>query len=236
VRANIRAIVLALIPWALTGVIVASGVLLTIRLHMAPPPPPAASGRASPAGAATESIRFAKCPLDIAPDIASSLGVDRDTGSGVTFRIYEYQTTSPHPHVTVSLSRNIDGEIGKAAVCELQYSNGREAPGPSVDWRIGAVMAVTRQRHGKPVRVTYRLKADRPIVANTAEVYVYDGARVERVLVGFLRPEWSTYVIRTRISPTATNLEIWFRLILGSGTVKPPEGSVYLAISMSSSD
>ena len=165
-----------------------------------------------------------RCPVRVSSAVLSRLTPSRPTQ---TWLVNSYRTTLDPPiAIGVRTTRPHSGDTDE--VCELAIEAAPETPSVRpVDWRIGYPMGSPTGLRGRTVRYTVRIRASTPVALSTGEVYVYDGARTSVAPVTALTREWRTVTVAHTLAPDASRLEVWFRVVLGHGTVRPVGGRIY---------
>jgi hypothetical protein len=165
-----------------------------------------------------------QCPVHVAGAVLSRLTPPRPSRLWV---VTSYRTTlDPPTAIRVRSMRLQDRDVDEA--CELTIDAAPETPSVrSVDWRMGHPMGAPAALRGRTVLYTVRVRASAPMTLSAAEIYVYDGARTSGAPARVLTREWRTITVAHTVSPDASRLEVWFRIVLGQGIVRPLGERVY---------
>lgn len=110
--------------------------------------------------------------------------------------------------------------------CELKIISAPYRPGKGADWRIGHAIKPDGFR-GRNIEFRVAIRSEPDITLDNGQVYVYDGANVSGAAVASLTSQWKVLSVRTQINPAADVFELWFRLLIDSGTVRPSAGTIY---------
>jgi hypothetical protein len=165
-----------------------------------------------------------ECPVNVADTVLSRLTPPRPNRLWVVSS--SRATLDPPTAIRVRSTRLKEGDVDEA--CELTIDAAPETPSVRpVDWRIGHPMGAPSALRGRIVRYTVRIRASAPTTLSTGEIYVYDGVRMSTAPARVLTPEWRTITVAHTVSPDASRLEVWFRIVLGHGTVRPVGARVY---------
>lgn len=165
------------------------------------------------------------CPLRLSPDVAALLADDylEDWWS-----IYRFDGTTQAPSVAVGITEDEVPDSSVEASCVLRIRSAPETPGEGVDWRIGHTIQNVEQLRGKEVVFRVRVKSDREVTFNRGAVYMYDGSGPPPgETLGTVVDDWKTFNIRHKIVDNAPSLEMWVRLLIGTGTVVPGKATLY---------
>ena len=174
-----------------------------------------------------------KCPITVSKPLLSRLTPAQPNPLWI---VASYRTTSDPPiAIGVRTAQSQDG--GQEEACELAIEAAPETPSTrSVDWRIGHPMGSPAALRGRPIRYTVRVRATAPVTMSTGEIYVHDGVRTSVAPLTLVTPEWRAVTLEHAISPEASRLELWFRVVLGQGTVRPLGERIYFTASVDLSD
>ena len=174
----------------------------------------------------TEMSNVADCPLQVSDGLAKALGKRFDPELWTIYR-HDGETRAPVVRVRRNTSDLPDPQT--AAVCELKIVSAPQRPEKALDWRIGNVTENPMALRGKTVtyRITY--KASAPVDLDTGSFYLYDGKNVAGVPFTRAGTEWQTATVTKVIDQDATAFEVWVRLLIDKGTIKPAGVTLYLS-------
>lgn len=139
--------------------------------------------------------------------------------------VYRYDGSVAAPQATVGRTAAVKAPAGEA--CEIKFTGAPEASGAGVDWRVGHIVMDPAKLHGKTITFKMDLLADRPVEADTAVLYLYDGINFVARAVPRIGTQWQTETVNLQIAPNATTAQAWLRLVYDKGTIKPGSGSIY---------
>ena len=88
----------------------------------------------------------------------------------------------------------------------------------NVDWRLGHHVVV-RSLGGRSIRFSVRMKANDVIRFNSASIYVHDGVGMTGVPITVVGTDWQELSAVRVIDRKAFLLEVWIRLVYGSGAI-----------------
>jgi len=167
-----------------------------------------------------------ECPLQVSDGLATALGAGFNRDRWTVYR-YDAETRAPVVRVRRNTSDVPDPQT--AAVCELKIVSAPQRPEKALDWRIGNVTENPMALRGKTVtyRITY--KASAPVDLDTGSFYLYDGKNVAGVPFTRAGTEWQTATVTKVIDQDATTFEVWVRLLIDKGTIKPADVTLYLS-------
>jgi hypothetical protein len=126
----------------------------------------------------------------------------------------------------VEVSTSTTAALSKQFSCQLSILRAPDIAGRGADWRIGHIVKPDGFR-GKTIRYRVTIKTNGEMWLDTGTVYVYDGFKVYGVASQQFTSRWKTFEVTAPVDPKATTVEIWFRLLLGQGTVQPSSGVIY---------
>ena len=161
------------------------------------------------------------CPIYFSGPLAKLIPGDHVASS---WQVYRYDGEKGTANVTVSASPL--STPTRPYSCRLDIDRAPETPGKGSDWRIGHVIKPDGFR-GKAVRYRVAIKSEQAIRLDNGQIYAYDGFKVVGASTPLLTQDWRTYEATIQVHPAATTFEVWFRLLLDQGTVKPGKGTVY---------
>jgi len=161
------------------------------------------------------------CPVYFFGTLSQTIPGDHLTSR---WKIYSYDGEKGTAKVTVSASPL--STPARPSSCRLDIERAPETPGKASDWRVGHVIKPDSFR-GKTVRYRVAIKSEQDILLDSGQIYVYDGVNAIAAPTPRLTQEWRTYEVTFKVDPAATTFELWFRLLLDKGTVKPGKGTVY---------
>jgi hypothetical protein len=169
-----------------------------------------------------------ECPVRVAGTLLSRL--NRPPPGPVWIPMSSRTSLDPPIVIRVRASRS---RGHGAEGCELTIDAAPATPsvGP-VDWRIGHPIGSPMGSTSGTVRYTVRARATAPMTLSTGSVYVYDGIRMSEVPVTGLTRDWRLFTVDHTLSPGASRLEVWFRLVVGHGTVRPLGERIYFDASV----
>jgi len=165
-----------------------------------------------------------QCPVRVGSALLPLLASPHPSRQWIV--VSDRTTLDPPIAVRVRATRPPGRDVEEA--CELKIGAAPETPSArSVDWRIGHSMGPPGTLRGRTIRYTVRARANAPVALNTGMVYVYDGVRTSSAPLTILSREWRTIIVEHSLSLDSSRLEVWFRLVLGHGTVRPIGGQVF---------
>jgi hypothetical protein len=164
------------------------------------------------------------CPVSIAPTLLARLV---PSGRSNLWLVSSHRTSLDRPIVIGVRTTHTPGRHADTA-CELAIDAAPENPSVRpVEWRIGHPMGSPAALRGHTIRYTLEARTTAPLTLSTGSVYVDDGARASVVPLTVLTPEWHTVTVEHTVSPGASRLEAWFRIVSEHGTVRPVGTRVY---------
>jgi hypothetical protein len=161
------------------------------------------------------------CPMYFEKSAADALPANHVSSQWQVYREHGTAGTA-----VVKVSTSTTATLSKQFSCQLSILRAPHMAGSGADWRIGHVVNPDGFR-GKTVRYRAAIKADREMQLDTTQLYAYDGVKVPGAEIRKLTAEWQTFEVTFPVDPKATTFEVWFRLLIGHGTVRPGSGTLY---------
>lgn len=166
------------------------------------------------------------CPVEAKSDFAK--------GFGNKWLIWAEDGNVKAPVVQVDQSKSAADGTPFGSVCELTFK--AHEPGQGIDWRIGNIAPNAAPFRGKMVQYRFWVKSSLPVELNTGTAYFYDGKTIAGKSVSKIDQNWRQIEITGPVAQDAESFEIWFRLALGEGTIRPESGKIYFAAEVAPSD
>jgi hypothetical protein len=125
------------------------------------------------------------------------------------------------------LEISVEPDPGARGLCRLTITAAPASRTPgTVAWRMGKVLQPSFSMTGRVVRLTVRLQADRPMLLDSASLYLRDADAATEIALPSIGPVWRTLSLTHRIGGTS-QLEVGIRLLRDKGTIQP-SGEHYL--------
>ena len=163
------------------------------------------------------------CPIYVSRPLAERLGLG---SRPEPWEIYSYEGEGGTARVKVEPSSTVPpGGVSRS--CRLKILWAPEKPGKASDWRIGQVFRNHERLRGRVVTFRVLMKGSTEFRFDTAQIYIYDGVKVDGAPIKRVTPDWEVIRASTRLDPGATTFQVWVRLLLDRGTVRPGSGQLF---------
>lgn len=172
-----------------------------------------------------EGQQAVTCHMTFGPALAPLLPSSHNQN---VWSVYRFDGSVPAPQATVTDKSPVPAPGGRNA-CQIRYTGAPENPGADIDWRVGHTITAPISMRGRTVTLTVDYAADRPVEADSATIYLYDGVNFVSQPITQLGTAWQEQSVKLQVATDASTLQAWLRLTLDKGTVKPGSGAVYFS-------
>lgn len=160
------------------------------------------------------------CPFHMSEELASLLG---NGHPGTDWDVYAYDGSAEAP--TVEFSDTLPEPPHNMAGCRLEIEGAPVTPQSALDWRMGISLPVDKLR-GRKVEFSAWLKSDVDMSFTDSYIYTNFGPGVTTDGISQLGGKWSRKSVIVDVPQSSSVAEFWYRLVIGTGTVSPGEGTI----------